>query len=183
MRSVASSSSDSSDAPKDLPLDATEPRLAPEVNMDGNSPNPNIEAVNNALAGDGDSEIQITGEKVVSADGVISKKRKVTLNSLLKKVTATPTATNKDLERDELEEYLSEPPIDDAEIDLLKWWSQREARWPKLTKMVKQFLAAPASTAGVERVFSAAGRMHTDLRKSMQDSTLEHSILAAFNNP
>ena len=28
-----------------------------------------------------------------------------------------------------------------------------------------------------------AGRMHTDLRKSMQDSTLEHSILAAFNNP
>ena len=59
----------------------------------------------------------------------------------------------------------------------------REARWPKLAKMVKQFLAAPASTAGVERVFSAAGRMHTDLRKSMQDSTLEHSILAAFNNP
>ena len=39
------------------------------------------------------------------------------------------------------------------------------------------------ATGGVERVFSAAGRMHTDLRKSMQDSTLEHSILAAFNNP
>ena len=33
----------------------------------------------------------------------------------------------------------------------------------------------------VERVFSAAGRMHTDLRKSMKDSTLEHSLFAAFN--
>ena len=40
---------------------------------------------------------------------------------------------------------------------------------------------APASTAGVERVFSAAGRMHTNLRKSMKDSTLEHSLFADFN--
>ena len=37
------------------------------------------------------------------------------------------------------------------------------------------------STAGVERVFSAAGRMHNDLRKSMKDSTLEHSLFARFN--
>ena len=41
----------------------------------------------------------------------------------------------------------------------------------------------PASTAGVERVLSAAGKMHSDLRKSMQDSTLEHSLFAAFNSP
>ena len=47
--------------------------------------------------------------------------------------------------------------------------------------MAKQYLAAPASTAGVERVFSAAGRMHNDLRKSMKDSTLEHSLFARFN--
>ena len=46
--------------------------------------------------------------------------------------------------------------------------------------MAKQYLAAPASTAGVERVFSAAGRMHNDLRKSMKD-TLEHSLFARFN--
>ena len=47
--------------------------------------------------------------------------------------------------------------------------------------MAKQYLAAPASTAGVERVFSAAGRMHNDLRKSMKDSILEHSLFARFN--
>ena len=42
-------------------------------------------------------------------------------------------------------------------------------------------MAAPFSSAGVERVFSAAGRMHDDLRKSEKDSTLEHSLFAAFN--
>jgi hypothetical protein len=47
--------------------------------------------------------------------------------------------------------------------------------------LAKQYLAAPASTAGVERVFSAAGRMLSDLRKSMKDSTLEHSLFARFN--
>ena len=41
--------------------------------------------------------------------------------------------------------------------------------------------ARPASSAGVERVFSAAGKMHGDLQKSAKDSTLEHSLFAAFN--
>ena len=50
-----------------------------------------------------------------------------------------------------------------------------------LAKMVKQYFAAPASSAGVERVFSAAGKMHGDLQKSAKDSTLQHSLFAAFN--
>ena len=51
----------------------------------------------------------------------------------------------------------------------------------RLAKMVKQYFAAPASSAGVERVFSAAGKMHTDLKKSAKYTTLEHSLFAAFN--
>lgn len=47
--------------------------------------------------------------------------------------------------------------------------------------MVKQYFATPASSAGVERVFSAAGKMHSDLQKSAKDATLEHSLFAAFN--
>ena len=42
-------------------------------------------------------------------------------------------------------------------------------------------LLRPATSAGVERVFSAAGKMHTDLKKSAKDTTLEHSLFAAFN--
>ena len=60
-------------------------------------------------------------------------------------------------------------------------WKESEYRWPALAKMAKQYLAAPASSAGVERVFSAAGKMHGDLRKAMKDGALKHSIFAAFN--
>ena len=84
-------------------------------------------------------------------------------------------------ERDELEEYLSSPLETDMELDLLAYWELKESTWPKLAKMAKQFLAAPFSSGGVERVFSAAGKMHDDLRKAEKDSTLEHSLFAAFN--
>ena len=66
-------------------------------------------------------------------------------------------------------------------MDLLAYWKAVQAKWPALAKMVKKYLAAPASSAGVERVFSAAGKMHDDLRKSAKDDTLKHALFAAFN--
>ena len=59
---------------------------------------------------------------------------------------------------------------------MLKWWQVKEVKWPNLAKMVKQYFAAPASSAGVERVFSAAGKMHGDLSKSAKDETLKHAV-------
>ena len=64
---------------------------------------------------------------------------------------------------------------------MLLWWKEKEAKWPNLAKMVKQYFAVPASSAGVERVFSAAGKMHGSLSKSAKDTKLEHSLFAAFN--
>ena len=84
-------------------------------------------------------------------------------------------------ELDELEQYLADPEEPDIDVKVLAWWQAKESKWPMLAKMVKQYLAAPASSAGVERVFSAAGKMHGDLQKSSKDSTLEHSLFAAFN--
>ena len=75
----------------------------------------------------------------------------------------------------------ADPEEPDTEVDVLAWWKAKEPKWPALAKMVKQYFAAPASSAGVERVFSAAGKMHSDLQKSAKDSTLEHSLFAAFN--
>ena len=74
-----------------------------------------------------------------------------------------------------------EPEESDIEIKVLEYRKAKEYQWPALAKMVKQYFAAPASSAGVERVFSAAGKMHGDLQKSAKDSTLEHSLFAAFN--
>ena len=52
---------------------------------------------------------------------------------------------------------------------------QKVARHLGLAKMVKQYFAAPGSSGGVERVFSAAGKMHDDLKKSAKDATLEEA--------
>ena len=79
------------------------------------------------------------------------------------------------------QEYLADPEEPDTEVDVLAWWKAKETKWLALAKMVKQYFAAPASSAGVERVFSAAGKMHGDLQKSAKDTTLEHSLFAAFN--
>ena len=95
------------------------------------------------------------------------------------KKEASPAAPTPEL--DELEEYLKVPQETDLDVDVLAWWQDKESKWPALAKMVKQYFAAPASSAGVERVFSAAGKMHGDLQKSAKDKTLEHSLFAAFN--
>jgi hypothetical protein len=110
------------------------------------------------------------------------KHRKVSLGGLLggsikKEASPAPPATL----LDELEQYLADPEEPSIDVKVLAWWKAKESKWPALAKMVKQYFAAPASSAGVERVFSAAGNMHGDLQKSAKDSTLEHSLFAAFN--
>ena len=64
---------------------------------------------------------------------------------------------------------------------MLDWWQKKESKWPNLAKRVKQYFSAPASSAGVERIFSAAGKMHSDLKKSTHDETLEASLFAMKN--
>ena len=109
----------------------------------------------------------------------------MSLASLLgseKKVAETDTPAAAEVRgARELEDYLASPKEDDVELNLLKWWKEKEVKWPALAKMAKQYLAAPASSAGVERVFSAAGKIHGDLRKSLKDDTLKHSLFASFN--
>ena len=73
-------------------------------------------------------------------------------------------------EEDELELYLAEKEESNLSIDLLKYWKKKEIVWPALEKMVKQYLAAPASSAGVERVFSARlarSIVHDDLAEEV----------------
>lgn len=113
------------------------------------------------------------------------KHRKVSLGSLLsgrvKKDATSVVAPPPVLAQDELEQYLEDPEVPELDLMVLAWWAAKESKWPHLAKMVKQYFAAPASSAGVERVFSAAGNMHSDLKKSTKDDTLQHSLFASFN--
>eukprot|EP00873_Tetraselmis_striata_P010748 jgi/Tetstr1/431012/TSEL_002030.t1 len=86
----------------------------------------------------------------------------------------------------EVEEYLKLPqviPINDdgTDFDLLAWWKARQTIFPHLSKMARQFHAFPATSAGVERLFCATGRMHNDFKKSTSETTLEHALIVYKN--
>ena len=87
---------------------------------------------------------------------------------------------------DELEKYLALPAETNMDLDVLAWWKAKDCvpkdgGLPVLAKMARQFLGRPASSAGVERMFSKAGKLHGDDKKSQEDSSLEHALFAAAN--
>ena len=47
--------------------------------------------------------------------------------------------------------------------------------------MAQQLLTTPATSAGVERLFSAAGLHYSDHASSMHEDSLAHGLLAAWN--
>ena len=73
---------------------------------------------------------------------------------------------------DDLEKYLALPAEDNLDLG---------GRLLDLAKMAAQYLGRPASSAGVERMFSKAGKLHDDLKQKQTDDTLEHSLFAAAN--
>jgi hypothetical protein len=101
-------------------------------------------------------------------------------------VTATdaaeaPALEDKEPELDELDRYLAceqEPQTDG--FDLLLWWSRKERVYPYLSRMAEQILAGPLSSAGAERAFSAAGRMHGDEQKRRTGESLKAMLFAPF---
>jgi hypothetical protein len=74
--------------------------------------------------------------------------------------------------------------VDDPDACMLEWWCGQDCKQglPNLAQLARQHLGTPASSAGVERLFSRAGRMHDNLAAAMSDGTLQHSLFAAHNN-
>ncbi|KAK3244783.1 hypothetical protein CYMTET_45618 [Cymbomonas tetramitiformis] len=88
--------------------------------------------------------------------------------------------TEGELARDEMRDYL-ELPAAKSDVDVQRWWRDHRGQFPTLAKMARQFLVVPASTAGVERAFSMVTGMHSDLRKRLEEGTLQHTLMAATN--
>ena len=89
---------------------------------------------------------------------------------------------------DDVNLYLRMPqiPVQDSsgnDQDILAWWRDHGNQIPNLAKMARQFLAAPASSASAERLFSSAGKMHDDLKKSTKEDTLESALIVGMNYP
>jgi hypothetical protein len=76
-------------------------------------------------------------------------------NSIFKKKRIEPYS--------ELEDYLSSSVARFNELPL-KWWKQNEKSYPNLSKMAKDYLAIPGTSASCERLFSSGRQTITDFR-------------------
>ena len=76
---------------------------------------------------------------------------------------------------DELDLYLRLAQ-ERMDICVLAWWRNLRLSAPRLVEMARQFLATPASSAGVERLFSAAGLTYGDLSGAMTEDTLTQRL-------
>ena len=97
--------------------------------------------------------------------------------------TATDPAPAAAAVQDELEKYLAMPVEKNMDLNVLEWWKAKDCKegLPALAKMARQFLGRPASSAGVERMFSKAGKLYGDDKKGQEDESLEPALFAAAN--
>ena len=76
---------------------------------------------------------------------------------------------------DELESYLNlDVPFEpDNTFEILKWWKNKETRFPNLSRMAKDFLAIPATSVPSESAMSTAGRVIDDYRSRLNPDTVK----------
>ena len=101
------------------------------------------------------------------------------------------THVNGEVEQDEDEEvedvvseaarYLKEPVVHMA-TDILVWWAAQEGEYPNLSRMARQYLGCPATSASAERLFSIAGRVFDDHGQKIDASVLEERMWARINS-
>jgi hypothetical protein len=68
----------------------------------------------------------------------------------------------------------------DSELNKLLFWKERQAMFPTLEPVAEDFLAAAASQAYVERIFSVCGIMSAGNRNRMSKS-LETRVCLKLN--
>ena len=96
---------------------------------------------------------------------------------------ASPASRVANDPRTEADRYIKEvSQISDLGLDLLVWWRDTGSKkYPNVARMARQFLGCPATSAGVERLFSKAGRAYCSLAKSQKEGTIEARMFAGID--
>jgi hypothetical protein len=88
----------------------------------------------------------------------------------------TYNSTSSEVNTKEAELYISMPQVDFNSLrddEVLEWWKSHPSMFHYLSIRARQFLALPASSDGVERLFSRSGETHGDKRKRLKENTLQ----------
>jgi hypothetical protein len=94
--------------------------------------------------------------------------------------SSTETSSNADRKRLELEletERLLSLPREGLHVDPLAWWRKHEKEFPLLSRLARKYLAIPATSASVERLFSTAGYFAGNRRSKLQPAILDDLLV------
>ena len=78
----------------------------------------------------------------------------------------------------EFQKYIADQDVSDNPYD---YWNRNAVRFPRLYKLSRRILIAPASTASVERVFSKASVILGPRRLSTADERFESELFGHLN--
>jgi hypothetical protein len=82
----------------------------------------------------------------------------------------------------QVNKYFSEPCLDE-DVDPLQFWQQHSVSYPQLSTLACKYLAVPASSAPVERVFSISGKIFRPDRCNLSDKRFEELMFLRCNAP
>ena len=97
-------------------------------------------------------------------------------------LSAEPEAQEARILKSEVEIYLKLPDAH-MEEDIRKWWPRHEALLPNLSRMARQYLGIPATSASCERVFSTSGRIFGPENQHMSGEKLSERMWSKINKP
>ncbi|KIL56142.1 hypothetical protein M378DRAFT_89778 [Amanita muscaria Koide BX008] len=85
------------------------------------------------------------------------------------------------IERQEGEEGCSnntnEPSAPEVLLNPLLWWKIHATDFPIISRMARDYLAIPATSVAVERVFSKSRHICSNLRSSLKETTITMALL------
>ena len=91
-----------------------------------------------------------------------------------------PVQTTQTTSDDEVDKYVSEPVLPKS-ADVLSYWKTNEHKYKHLAKIAQQYLAIPASSAPVERLFSIAGKVFRPDRCALTEKNFEKLMFIKCN--
>ena len=104
------------------------------------------------------------------------------LTSKLTPAASTAAPATRDSVAVELAKYIQElDGLQGNTASPLDFWADRRALYPRLTPVAEDLVAAPASQAYIERIFSVAGMLSSGRRNRMHQS-LEMRVFLKVNN-
>ena len=128
-----------------------------------------------------DMELSVSDSEPIDVDAapptrnetaVCGRRSHVNLVSFLSPQSGERIQPESNAKKNELEVYFALPDAD-LSTDPLLWWPRHEKLLPSLSRMARQFLGVPASSAAVERLFSGVGKDFAKQRQAMNEETLE----------